>query len=512
MTSRERRAAPDTGPAYHVRRLVDHVPSMMAYWDRDLKCRFANRAYEQWFGVDPERLVGTSIRDLLGPELFKANEPYIRGALRGEPQTFERVVPGPGGVQRHSLANYVPDIVDGEVRGFIAHVTETTRLKETENALRREIAESARAYSLLRESETALREAQRLGQIGSWEWDSTPGVATWSDELFVIFGRDPRLGPPKPAEVRDLYTPQSWRDVSEASDRALKDGTPYVLELEYRRADGSTGWVEARSEVVRDARGAIRGLRGTVQEVSLRHQMEHTRVQLQVAEAASRNKTALLSRVSHELRTPLNGILGFAQLCSADATLPERHRRWAELIVYSGEHMLQLVNEVLDLAAAEAGQIPFKRAEVNLAALLRERMLQIAPAAETAGVTVEPLRCSTVLTIQGDATRLRQIVDNLLSNAVKYTPRGGRVSVSVVATASGVELRVADTGIGLTREQLHKLFVPFDRLGAERTSIAGTGLGLALTKTLVDQMGGTIAVTSEPAAGSTFVVTLPNRT
>jgi signal transduction histidine kinase len=139
-------------------------------------------------------------------------------------------------------------------------------------------------------------------------------------------------------------------------------------------------------------------------------------------------------------------------------------------------------------------------------------MLQIAPAAETAGVTVEPLRCSTVLTIHGDATRLRQIVDNLLSNAVKYTPRGGRVTVSAAAGAGGVELRVTDTGIGLSREQLDKLFVPFDRLGAERTSVAGTGLGLALTKTLVDQLGGTIVVTSEPAAGSTFVVTLPNRT
>jgi PAS domain S-box-containing protein len=123
---------------YHMRLLVDRVPSMLAYWDRDLRCRFANRAYEKWFGVDPDRLLGTSIRDLLGPTLFAMNEPHIRAALAGERQVFERIVPGPGGVQRHSLAEYIPDLVDGVVRGFLVQVTEVTELKETQAALRRE--------------------------------------------------------------------------------------------------------------------------------------------------------------------------------------------------------------------------------------------------------------------------------------------------------------------------------------------------------------------------------------
>ncbi|HET7864102.1 MAG TPA: PAS domain-containing sensor histidine kinase [Burkholderiaceae bacterium] len=123
---------------YHMRLLVDRVPSMLAYWDRDLRCRFANRAYEKWFGVDPDRLIGTSIRDLLGPQLFAMNEPYMRAALAGEAQEFERIVPGPGGVKRHSLAQYIPDIVDGVVRGFLVQVTEVTQLKEIEAALHRE--------------------------------------------------------------------------------------------------------------------------------------------------------------------------------------------------------------------------------------------------------------------------------------------------------------------------------------------------------------------------------------
>jgi two-component system, OmpR family, sensor kinase len=128
----------DADAWYHMRLLVDRVPSMLAYWDRNLKCRFANRAYETWFGVDPDRLLGTSIRELLGPELFALNEPYIRGALAGERQVFERVVPGPGGVQRHALAEYIPDVINGEVAGFLVQVTSLTELKETQEALLRE--------------------------------------------------------------------------------------------------------------------------------------------------------------------------------------------------------------------------------------------------------------------------------------------------------------------------------------------------------------------------------------
>jgi PAS domain S-box-containing protein len=124
--------------SHYLRLLVENVPSMLAYWDRDLKCRFANRAYEVWFGADPDTLLGTSIHDLLGPTLFTMNEAHMRAALTGVPQTFERVVPGPGGVQRVSLAHYIPHRVDGEVLGFMVQVTEITRLKEAEAALQHE--------------------------------------------------------------------------------------------------------------------------------------------------------------------------------------------------------------------------------------------------------------------------------------------------------------------------------------------------------------------------------------
>lgn len=126
----------DVGVNDHMRLLVDRVPSMLAYWDRNLICRFANRAYEAWFGVDPDRLLGTSLQELLGPQLFAMNEPHILGALAGERQVFERILRGPDGVQRHGLTEYIPDSVDGVVRGFMVQVTNVTEMKDIQATLR----------------------------------------------------------------------------------------------------------------------------------------------------------------------------------------------------------------------------------------------------------------------------------------------------------------------------------------------------------------------------------------
>ncbi|MES2928942.1 MAG: ATP-binding protein [Pseudomonadota bacterium] len=152
----------DPDAQHHMRLLVDQVPSMLAYWDSQLMCRFANQAYERWFGVCREKLLGTSIRDLLGPELFAKNEPYIRGALAGKRQIFERIVPGPGGVQRNSLAEYIPHIVDGVVQGFMVQVTELTELKQIQEALRREQEQRAQIEKHAAEVEVLLRERTEM--------------------------------------------------------------------------------------------------------------------------------------------------------------------------------------------------------------------------------------------------------------------------------------------------------------------------------------------------------------
>jgi PAS domain S-box-containing protein len=426
-----------------LRLMVEQAPSMLAYWDRDLRCRFANRAYERWFGVDPSRLVGTSLKDLLGAQLFELNEPYIRAVLKGEEQVFERVVPGPDGVRRHSLATYVPDIVDGELMGFIAYVTEVTQLKEAEAALRAEASRLETAVAQLRDSEARLVEAQRLGGVGNWEWDIATDITFWSAELYRIFGRDPTGQPPTYAEHPNLYIKESWERLASCVATASRTGEPYTLELEYVRADGQTGWLEARGEAVRGKLGQISRLRGTVHEVTLRHQMEEARVKVRTAEAASRNKTRLMLHISHELRTPLNAILGFSYLFELDPTLDPTQRRRAAAIASGGRQMLELVEQVLDLTAADAGRIEVQRVDIEPLPILQECLQHASAAAAAGGITLRAIDPGSArVQALGDTNRLKQVISKLVSNGIKYTPAAGTVRVTLLELGSSVEIAV----------------------------------------------------------------------
>ncbi len=154
--------SPRVDPFDYMRLLVDRVPTMLAYWDRDLRCRFANRAYESWFGVNPDHLLGTHVRDLLGPALFAQNEPLMRKVLAGERQVFERVIPGPNGVLRPCLAEYIPDMVDGVGIGFLVQVTNLTELKETQAALHRETQLRAEVQAYAEQLQALLRERTEM--------------------------------------------------------------------------------------------------------------------------------------------------------------------------------------------------------------------------------------------------------------------------------------------------------------------------------------------------------------
>lgn len=492
-----------------VRTLVDHVPSMLAYWDSELRCRFANHAYERWFGVDPNGLIGTSLRDLLGPELYVLNEPHIQGVLRGEEQYFERVIPGPGGIKRHSLAVYIPDIVQGRVLGFTVQVSEVTKLKEVEASLRAQIETNEHAYAQLRRSEQALREAQQLGQIGSWEWHIEPDTVSWSEELFHIFGLDPAGEAPGVASQAPLFTPASWKVLSDILQSTLTTGEPYVIELEYVKADKRVGWMEARGTAVRDDSGQIVRLHGTAMDITARRLMQEARVQRDIAEASNRNKTKLLSRISHELRTPLNGIMGYAQLNILDPLASETQRQRNEVVLSCGQHMLQLVDDILDLSSAELGHMAVRCLELNLQDIVHACLADFIPIAARAKVDlVNLIGRDQSLQVLGDPTRVRQIINNLVSNAIKYNRPHGQVAITASIGDSHIDLQIEDSGIGMSEAQLARIFTPFDRLGAEHSDVEGAGLGLALSHALAGWMGGTILVESHPGQGSRFTLRL----
>jgi CheY-like chemotaxis protein len=215
--------------------------------------------------------------------------------------------------------------------------------------------------------------------------------------------------------------------------------------------------------------------------------------------------------MSHELRTPLNAVLGFAQLMQIDETqsMSDVQRARIGHIERAGAHLLAMINDVLDLSRIEAGTMPLSPEPLAAASALDDALALVASQAHNAGVKLAPPTASRELWLHADRLRLRQVLANLLSNAIKYNRRGGLVHARADRLGNEVAIAVSDTGIGLSPDQLAHLWEPFNRLGAERTTVEGTGIGLALSQRMVQMMNGRIEVQSQAGRGSCFTVYLP---
>jgi len=294
---------------------------------------------------------------------------------------------------------------------------------------------------------------------------------------------------------------------------ALTHGGKQTYELTLQRRDG-TIFATCLDCLPAAASDAATTLRIALTDISERKQLERTlqesRAELESAKAAAEKanlaKSEFLSSMSHELRTPLNAVLGFAQLMAAGTPPPSSaQQRSIDQILKAGWYLLGLINEILDLAMIESGKVAMSRESVSLADVLQDCQAMIGPEAEAHGIEVTFPHLDDLLYVHADRTKLKQVIVNLLSNAIKYNRAGGAVVVQCAMSGKNrVRVGVTDTGAGLAPGQLAQLFQPFNRLGQETSTEEGTGIGLVVTKRLIELMGGLIGVESSVGVGSVF--------
>jgi signal transduction histidine kinase/ActR/RegA family two-component response regulator len=255
---------------------------------------------------------------------------------------------------------------------------------------------------------------------------------------------------------------------------------------------------------------AVRGL--VAQRVRLAASEGTARAAREQADAANRHKSEFLANMSHELRTPLNAIIGFSELLHEQlgAVMNDRQKRYLGNVRDAGHHLLTLINDVLDLSKVEAGRIELRPEMVAVAALLAPVLAATREAARTQDVGFTTVSDDDQRTIYVDPGRVRQVLFNLLSNAVKFTPAGGQVALTVTVAGSALDVVVADTGLGIPLEKQGRVFGTFERFHEGLSGASGTGLGLALTKRLIELHHGTIDFTSSEGEGSRFHVRLPD--
>jgi PAS domain S-box-containing protein len=357
--------------------------------------------------------------------------------------------------------------------------------------------------------------------FGIWDLDLVSDRVHYSPEWKAMLGYD---GPDEP-EGTGVWRGRVHPDDLQPMVTAIVDhldghSVSYEQEFRLRAADGRYRWVLSRGRVVaRCAEGRALRMVGTLTDLTDRREAEALRIAFDRAEAASRAKTAFLSRMSHELRTPLNAVLGFAQLLQAKIGSADvgQQRGYAKSIEQAGWHLLTLIDTVLELSRAQSGQLHLQIEPVLLGPLLQEavdaaaRKAREQAKAQNRERAVE-LRLGEVpatAAVLADPVRLAQVLATLLGNAIKFNREGGSVTLEADATPDGWRLCVIDTGIGIAAERMPQIFEPFDPLGPSAPGTDGVGFGLMLARWLVESMGGRLSVHSTPGIGSTFEVSLP---
>ncbi len=398
-------------------------------------------------------------------------------------------------------------LLSGTIFLFQTSQRQVEKLDAAKQKLEGEIVERQRAKEALKKSERLFRILTEISPVGIFRSDAAGQTVYANERACQIIGAslEEVLG----CSGGDRIHPDDRRRVYKTWLCAIAHQLPWQQEYRILHQEGRTIWVLAQTDLEREETGNVIGYVGTLTDITERKQAEIALEQaLAAAEAANRAKSNFLASMSHELRTPLNAILGFSQILSPSESLTEQEREQIEIIKSSGEHLLEIINDILSMSKIEAGQITLNQNSFDLYELLDslKDMLQLKAKSKGLPLNFEYAK-NIPQYIETDETKLRQVLINILGNAIKFTQQGIvtlRVSAATNLDKLKIKFEVSDTGPGIAPEEIDILFEPFVQTKAGKKSIEGTGLGLPISREFVRLMGGDITVSSIVGQGSIF--------
>jgi PAS domain S-box-containing protein len=492
---RELRAAREVMSAF-----VGSAPIQSVMTDKDLRVLTATPRWLEAVGVSEAQAVGRTLPEISG-DAYAFFKTQFERCLAGEVVRDPRVpVTGPDGKRRWMTLELTPWRDDtGEIAGVVSAAQDVT---ETVTAMRS-----------LERTQQRLQLATEMANLQVYDVDyQRRSIVTAGKAIFPVIEAEEKSVAEAvfTGDTGRFIDPRDRERVAEAGRRFHETGAPYDIEYRVLRDSGDEFWIAEMMQAIRGDDGKTRRMIGAMQNITARKLAERALISAkEEAEAATRAKSAFLATMSHEIRTPLNGVLGMAQAMATGPLAPSQRER-LDVIRQSGETLLTVLNDVLDLSKIEAGRLELEEADFDIGAVASGAHAAFSAVAAQKGLafdlTVTRAAAGAYL---GDATRVRQLLNNLISNALKFTETG-RVVVTVGRRGGALALTVADTGIGMSPAEQATLFQKFAQADASTTRrFGGSGLGLAICRELAELMGGRIEAKSVEGEGTSLVATLP---